>query len=198
MFFIGAPGCTEAESYHLEVAVPEDLKARRTLLVDGATGRRLAAGERDTDRPALYFRAQAPLPEAPEIVIDFAAERWPLPGARRRSWRRSSRCSSRRRSCSPTSTALPDTAGAAVGLVLSTSAVFSVLVLRTDEHPLLRLMLVRARALLAASTVAALFAAASIGFRTAGWIIEGTWALAALVSVLTAGILIVEALRAPR
>ena len=76
VYFIGAPGCTEAESYHLEVAVPADLKARRTLLVDGATGRRLAAGERDTDRAALYFRAEPPLPEAPELVIDFAAERW--------------------------------------------------------------------------------------------------------------------------
>ena len=32
----------------------------------------------------------------------------------------------------------------------------------------------------------------------AAWIIEGTWALAALVSVLTAGILFVEAVRAPR
>ena len=196
VFFMGAPGCTEAESYHVEVAVPGDLKARRTLLVDRATDRRLAAGERDADRPALHFRAQAPFPEAPEIVIDFAAERW--------------------RFLAPAAfvasiiallvappflfsdlQALPDTAGAAVGLVLSTSAVFSVLVLRTDEHPLLRLMLVRGRALLAGSTVAALFAAASIGFRTAEWIIEGTWALAAVVSVLIAGILIVEALRAP-
>jgi hypothetical protein len=93
--------------------------------------------------------------------------------------------------------ALPDTAGSAVGLVLSTSAVFSVLILRSDEHPLVRLMLVRARALLAASTVASLFAAASIGFGTADWIIEGTWAIAGLVSVVTAVILIVEALRAP-
>jgi hypothetical protein len=196
VFFIGAPGCTEAESYHVEVAVPGDLKARRTLLVDAASDRRLAAGEPDTDRPALHFRAQSPFPKAPEIVIDFAAERW--------------------RFLAPAAfvasiialliappflfsdlKALPDTAGAAVGLVLSTSAVFSVLVLRTDEHPLVRLMLLRGRALLAASTVAALFAAASIGFRTAGWIIEGTWALAALVSVLTAVILIVEALRAP-
>jgi hypothetical protein len=196
VFLIGAPGCTEAESYHAEIAVPSDLKARRTQLVDRATDRMLAAGERDTDRPALYFRAQAPFPEAPAIVIDFAAERL--------------------RFLAPAALvasiialliappfmfsdlqALPAGAGAAVGLVLSTSAVFSVLVLRTDEHPLLRLMLVRGRALLAASTVAALFAAASIGFRTAGWIIEGTWALAALVSVLTAGILIVEALRAP-
>jgi hypothetical protein len=197
LFGFGARGCTEALSYHLEVAVPEDLKARSTSLVDGATRQQLAAGERDTDRPALFFRAAAPLPQAPRILIEFAVERW--------------------RFLAPAALvasiialliappflfsdlrALPDTAGAAVGLVLSTSAVFSVLVLRTDEHPLLRLMVVRARALLATSTVAALFAAASIGFRTAGWIIEGTWGLAALVSVVTAGILIVEALRAPR
>jgi hypothetical protein len=76
--------------------------------------------------------------------------------------------------------------------------VFSVLILRSDEHALVRLMLVRARALLAASTVATLFAAASIGFRTAEWIIKGTWAIAALVSVITAVILITEAIRAPR
>jgi hypothetical protein len=196
VYLFGAPGCTEAESYHLEVAVPEDIKARRTLLVDGATGRRLADGESDADRPALYYRAEPPLPEEPELVIEFAAERWPF--------------------LAPAALigsiialliappflfsdlqALPDTAGSAVGLVLSTSAVFSVLILRSDEHPLVRLMLVRARALLAASTVASLFAAASIGFDTAGWIIEGTWAIAALVSVVTAVILVVEALRAP-
>ena len=197
VYAIGASGCTEAESYHVEVAVPADLKARHTRLVDRATHRPLAAGKRDTDRPALYYRAEAPLPAAPVILIEFAAERWRFLG--------------------PAAlvatiialliappflfsdlTALPDSAGAAVGLVLSTSAVFSALVLRTDEHPLLRLMLFRARSLLAASTVAALFAAASIGFRTTDWIIEGTWALAALGSVLTAGILIVEASRAPR
>ena len=101
IFLIERAGCTEALSYHVEVAVPADLKARTTLLVDAATGQRLAAGERDTDRPALYFRAEPPLPQAPEIVIDFGVER----GAswlRRRSWPRSSPCSSRRRSCSPT------------------------------------------------------------------------------------------------
>jgi hypothetical protein len=197
LFGCAAWGCTEALSYHVEVAVPEELKARSTLLVDDATGRPLASGERDTDRPALSYRAQASLPQAPGIKIEFAVERWSF--------------------LAPAAlvatiiallvappflfadlTALPDTATAAVGLVLSTSAVFSVLVLRAHEHPLLREMLLRSRVLLAASTVAALFAAASIGFRTAGWIIEGTWAVAALVSVLTAGILIYEAVRAPR
>ena len=197
VYIIGATGCTEAESYHMEVAVPADLKARRTLLVDGPTGRRLAAGERDTDRPSLYYRAEAPLPEAPELVIDFAAERWPFlaPAALI--------ASIIALLIAPPFlfadlAALPDTAGSAVGLVLSTSAVFSVLILRSDEHALVRLMLVRARALLAASTVATLFAAASIGFRTAEWIIKGTWAIAALVSVITAVILIAEAIRAPR
>jgi hypothetical protein len=195
-YVIGASGCTEAESYHAEVAVPADLKARRTLLVDDASGGRLAEGDRDADRPALHYRAQAPLPEVPQIMIDFAAERWRFVGPAALV------ASIIALLIAPPFLfsdlkALPETAGAAVGLVLSTSAVFSVLVLRTDEHPLLRLMLLRGRALLAASTVAALFAAASIGFRTAGWIIEGTWAVAALVSVLTAGILIIEALRAP-
>jgi hypothetical protein len=198
LLFVGAPGCTEALSYHVEVAVPTDLKARRTALVDAATGERLAAGEHDTDRPALYYRPDAEaLPRRPELMIDVAVERAPFlaPAALV--------ASIIALLVAPPFlfadlTALPDSAGAAVGLVLSTSAVFSVLVLRTDEHPLLRLMLVRARTLLAASTVAVLFAAASIGFRATSWVIEGTWAVAALVSVLTAGILIVEALRAPR
>jgi hypothetical protein len=195
VFGFDAQGCTEALSYHVEVAVPDELKARRTHLVDRATRRRLAAGEPDTDRPALFYRAEAPMPQAPRVMVDFAVERWRFlaPAALV--------ATIIALLVAPTFLfadlrALPDTAGAAV-LVLSTSAVFSLIVLRAYEHPLLRLMLVRARMLLAASTVAALFAAASIGFRTAGWVIEGTWALAALVSVLTAGILILETLRAP-
>jgi hypothetical protein len=197
VFGLGAPGCTEAQSYHLEVAVPEELKARSTLLVDDATGRRLAADERDTDRPAVSFRAEAPLPQMPRIVIQFAVERWAFlaPAALV--------ASIIALLIAPPFlfadlTALGGTATAAVGLALSTSAVFSVLVLRTHEHPLVREMLLHVRGLLAASTVFVLFAAASLGFGAADWIVEGTWALAALVSVLTAGILIAETVRAPR
>jgi len=197
VYLIGAPGCTEALSYHVEVAVPAELKARSTLLVDTATDTLLAVGERDTDRPALYFRADtAPLPTRPEVVIDFVVERWRFLAPAALVATIIALLVTPPRLFSDLA-ALPESAATAVGLVLSTSAVFSVLVLRTEEHPLVRLMLVRARALLAASTLTALFAAASIGFRTARWIVEGTWAVAALVSVLTAGILIVEAVRAP-
>jgi hypothetical protein len=195
--YYDAPGSTEAASYHLEVAVPPDLRARTTELVDDATGAVLATGARNTDRPALYFAADpAHSPVAPGVVVAYGAERG--------------------RFLAPAAivatvitllVALPflfadlddlaGSAGPAIGLVLSTSAVFSALVLRTDEHPLLRLILVRYRLWLVASTLAALFAAAALGFQATSWIIETTWALAALVSVLAAGILSDAVRRSP-
>jgi Fe2+ transport system protein B len=75
--------------------------------------------------------------------------------------------------------------------------VFSALVLRTDEHELLRLMLAPFRLCLVASTVAALFATAVLGFRADAWVLDAGWALAAFVSAVAATILIREAVRAP-
>jgi hypothetical protein len=192
-----APGCSEAWSYHLEIDVPSDLRARTTQLWDAATGDVLADGALDADRPALYFVADPARPPArPEVVVDYGAER--------------------SRFIAPAAIvatiiallvalpalfadldALSSSAGPAIGLVLSTSAVFSALVLRTDEHPLLRRLLVRYRLCLVASTLAALFAAASLGFQAESWIIGLTWAVAAVVSVLTAAILLVALARSP-
>ena len=192
-----APGCSEAWSYHLEVDVPTDLRARTTRLWDAESGEALAAGALDADRPALYFVADpARTPARPEVVVDYGAER--------------------SRFIAPAAivatiiallVALPavfadlevlsGSAGPAVGITLSTSAVFSALVLRTDEHPLLRRLLVRYRLCLVASTLAALFAAASLGFQAEGWIIGLTWAIAAVVSVLTAAILVYAMARSP-
>jgi hypothetical protein len=192
-----APGCSHAWSYHVEIAVPSDLKARTTRLWDAGTGTVLARGADDADRPALYVSTDpADPPAQPEVVVDFGAERgrflapaaivatvisllvappWLFADLER----------------------LAASSGPAIGLVLSTSAVFSVLVLRTDEHPLLRRLLVRYRLVLVASTLAALFAAAALGFQAESWIIELTWGLAAVVSAVTAGILIREAVRSP-
>jgi hypothetical protein len=195
--FYAAPGCTEAWSYHVEVAVPADLRARTTRLSDDATGVVLRTGARNSDRPAIYFTAD---PNEhitrPGLLVAYGAERW--------------------RFLAPAAIvavviallvvpplffadlpALSGSAGPAIGIVLSTSAVFSALVLRTDEHALLRLMLVRYRLCLVACTLAALFAAAALGFQARPWIVETTWALAGLVSACAAGILIIEAVRAP-
>jgi hypothetical protein len=196
-YVYAAPGCTEAWSYHLEVVVPTDLKARSTRLWDAAAGTVLVTGAVDADRPALYYSGDpADQPARPEVVVDYGAER--------------------SRFLAPAAIvatvialivalptlfadldALSDSAGPAIGLVLSTSAVFSALVLRTDEHPLLRQLLVGYRLCLVASTLAALFAAASLGFRAEEWIIGLTWWAASVVSILTAAILVVAVARSP-
>ena len=195
--FYDAPGCTEAGSYHVEVVVPNDLRARTTTLVDAAGGIVLATGVRDSDRPALYLGAElAHAPAEPGVLVAYGAERG--------------------RFLTPAAIVaavimlllavpllfsdlerLAGSAGPAIGIVLSTSAVFSALVLRTDEHPLLRLMLVRYRLCLVASTLAALLAAAFLGFRAASWLLTVSWAIAALVAASSAAILVVAALRAP-
>jgi hypothetical protein len=195
--FYDARGCTEATTFHAEVAVPPGLRARTTGLYDDANGAVLVAGARDADRPAIYFSAdpQGDLGR-PVLVVAYGAERW--------------------RFLAPAALvaavitllvalplvfadlhALAAGGGAAIGIVLSTSAVFSALVLRTDEHPLLRVMLVRYRLWLVGSTLAALFAAAALGFRARPWVLYTTWGLAAAVSVLATGILIIEAVRSP-
>ncbi len=192
-----APGCAEAWSYHVEVAVPSDLKARTTRLWDAETGAVLATGARDADRPALYVSTDpARPPGRAEVVVDFGAERGRFLGP-----------AAIVGSVITLLVALPwlfsdlenlaGSSGPAIGLVLSTSAVFSALVLRTDEHPLLRRLLVGYRMALVASTLAALFAAAALGFQAEAWIIETTWALAAAVSAATAGILVVAVIRSP-
>ena len=194
--FYDAPGCTEAGSYHVEVVVPSDLKARSTILDDG-DGLVLATGRRDTDRPALYFAADPQnLPRDPGVSASYGAERgrFLVPAAVVATvitllvalpW------------LFADLEALAGSAGPAIGLVLSTSAVISALVLRTDEHPLVRLMLVRFRMCLVASTLAALFAAAVLGFRAEAWVLDAAWGAGAAVSAVAAGILIVVAVRSP-
>jgi hypothetical protein len=196
-YVYAAPGCTEAWSYHVEVAVPTDLKARTTQLWDAATGTVLVTGVRDADRPALYYSGDPRhQPARPEVVVDYGAERGSFiaPAAIVATvisllvgppW------------LFADLEALASRAGPAIGLVLSTSAVFSALVLRTDEHPLLRRTLVGYRLCLVATTLSALFAAASLGFQAENWIIQVTWALATVVSVLTAAILLVAVARSP-
>ncbi|MGH2947052.1 MAG: hypothetical protein ACRDPC_12470 [Solirubrobacteraceae bacterium] len=192
-----APGATEAASYHLEVAVPAELRARSTTLEDYATAEVLAAGERDTDRPAIYYAADpARAPARPVARVRYGAERgrFLVPAAL----------------VTAVITlllalplaladldALAAESGPAIGIVLSVSAVFSVLVLRTDEHPLLRLILLRFRLCLVAGTLAALLAAAVLGFRAGTWLLHAGWALAAAISAGAAGILILAAARSP-
>jgi hypothetical protein len=88
-------------------------------------------------------------------------------------------------------------AGPAISVLLSSSAVFSALVLRSGEHPLVRLVLAPYRLCLAGATLMAVVAGAALGFRADGTLLDWTWGLGALVAAAAAGILTEEAARAP-
>jgi hypothetical protein len=196
--FYDAPGCTQAASYHVEIDVPDELRARTTALVDDATGAELATGPHNADRPALHYSAPAPAPELgrPGVSVAYGTERgrFLVPAA----------------IVAAVTTAqlglpwlladlgrLAAQAGPAIAILLSTTAIFSGLVLRSGEHPLVRLVLAPYRGWLVLSTLAAVAAAASLGFQAGGGTLRWVWGFGALAAASAAGILTIEAARAP-
>jgi hypothetical protein len=194
--FYDAPGCTEAASYHAEVDVPDEMRARTTELVDNRTGEVLAAGPRDADRPAVYFVADTGRRLEPGLSVSYGTERgrflvpaalvaWVIALELALPWLLADL------------SRLAVQAGPAIAVLLSSSAVFSALVLRSGEHPLVRLVLAPYRLCLAAATVAAVVAGSALGFRAGAGALEWSWGLGALVAAAAAGILTEEAARAP-
>ena len=194
--FYDAPGCTEAASYHVEVEVPDEMRARTTEMVDDRTGAVLAAGPRDADRPAVYFVADAGTRMDPGLSVRYGTERgrfltpaalvaWVIALELALPWALADLA------------ALASSGGPAIAVLLSSSAIFSGLVLRSGEHPLVRLVLGPYRLCLAAATVAAVVAGATLAFHASPGTLEWTWGVGALVAVLAASILSVEAARAP-
>jgi hypothetical protein len=194
--FYETPGCTEAASYHAEVAVPDEMRARATKLVDNVTGTVLAEGPRDADRPFVYYVADTGRRLEPGLSVRYGAERgrflvpaalvaWVLALELALPWLLADLSH------------LAASGGPAISILLSSSAVFSALVLRSGEHPLVRLVLAPYRLCLAAATVAAVVAAATLAFRAGGGVLAWCWGVGALVAALAAGILTEEAARAP-
>jgi hypothetical protein len=194
--FYDAPGCTEAASYHAEVDVPDELRARTTEMIDDFTGVVLATGPRDADRPAIHYVADAGERVAPGLSVSYGTERGRfLVPAALVAWVISFGLTL------PFLFAdlgeLATSGGPAIAVLLSSSALFSGLVLRSGEHPLVRLVLAPYRLCLAAATVAAVVAGGSLAFHASSGTLEITWGIGALVAVLAASILTVEAARAP-
>jgi hypothetical protein len=194
--FYDAPGCTEAASYHAEVQVPDEMRARTTEMIDNLTGRVLASGPHDADRPAVYFVADARARMQPGLSVRYGTERGRfLVPAALVAW------------VIALELALPwlladlhvlaTSGGPAIAVLLSSSAVFSGLVLRSGEHPLVRLVLAPYRLCLAAATIAAIVAGAALAFRASSGTLELSWGIGAVVAVVAAGILSWEAARAP-
>jgi hypothetical protein len=194
--FYDTPGCSEAASYHAEVDVPDEMRARTTDMIDNLTGDVLASGPRDADRPAIHYIAEADARVLPGLIVRYGTERgrflvpamlvaWVIALGLTLPW---------------VFADLPSLAGSpspAIAILLSSSAIFSGLVLRSGEHPLVRLMLAPYRLCLVAATVAVVVAGGTLAFHASSGTLKWTWGLGALVAILSAGILSVEAARAP-
>jgi hypothetical protein len=194
--FYDAPGCTEAASYHAEVDVPDEMRARRSELVDSRTGAVLAAGPRNADRPTVHF---VPVPgreafaglsvrygiERGRFLVPAALVAWVICLELALPWLLADLSQ------------LAVSAGPAIAVLLSSSAVFSGLVLRAGEHPLVRIVLAPYRLCLASATVAAVAAGAVLAFHATSGALAWVWGVGALVAAAAAGILSVEAARAP-
>ena len=132
--FYDAPGCTEAASYHAEVDVPDEMRARTTRMIDNRTGLELAAGPRDADRPAIHYVADVEGGIEPGLSVTYGTERgrflvpaalvaWVIALGLTLSWLFSDLG------------ALATSGGPAIAVLLSTSAMFSGLVLRSRRAP---------------------------------------------------------------
>jgi hypothetical protein len=194
--FYNAPGCTEAASYHAEVDVPDEVRARTTELLDNPTGALLAEGPRDAVRPAVHYVAAAGARIEPGLSVHYGMERgrflvpaalvaWVIALELTLPW------------LFADLSALAVSGGPAIAVLLSSTAVFSALVLRSGEHPLVRLVLAPSRLCLAAATVAAVVAGAALAFRASSGTLDVVWGVGAVVAVLAAGILSSEAAHAP-
>jgi hypothetical protein len=191
------PGINEAASTHVELELPDVLRATRFELWDArrtepVEHRRLAAGERrhmeSRERPRLllapvagaqqpYVRASlvVSLSEflAPALVMALLAVAILVIGLATGIAHRAS----------------GDQGSAAATILLAAVAALSGLVLRVEEHPLVRAILARPRAALGATGLGVFVAAVPIGLQLGhGWILASWWA-ALVVCVLAAGVL---------
>jgi hypothetical protein len=194
--FYGTSGCTEAASYHVELVVPDGMRARTSEMVDNSSGEVLAVGPRDADRPGLHYVADREVDMEPGLRVHYGTERsgflvpaalvaWVIALQLALPW------------LFADLSGLATSGGPAIAVLLSSSAVFSSLVLRPREHPLVPLVLAPYRLCLAAATLAAVAAAAVLAFRAGAGTLQLAWGLGAGVAVVAAGILSVEAARAP-
>jgi hypothetical protein len=191
------PGLNEAASTHVELELPDVLRATSFELWDARRTepierRRLSAGERrpmeSRERPRLllapvagaqrpYVRASLVVSAseflAPAFIMAVLAVAILVIGLATGIAHR----------------ATGDQGSAAATILLAAFAALSGLVLRVEEHPLVRATLARPRAALGATGLGVIVAAVPIGLQLGhGWILAGWWA-ALVVCVLSAGVL---------
>lgn len=192
-FLIATPGAGWTASFHVEVAMPDELRIDRAFLVDLDAGVLVSGEEVDVNRASLYAPTAIPALADVNAYVEVAPERR---GATFQA--------------AATSTVVTgllwlgvaseldaEAPGAAVSLLLAGAALFSGIAAVQREHRLVTMVFSTARRGLAIVTLCALAASATLAMEFPSRHPVEVWRWAAIVASLVALRLIWSAVRAP-
>lgn len=192
-FSIECPGAERAASFHVEIAIPEELQIRRAVLIDFSSGQRVSEFDHHVNRAALYAT------EAIEQYADIVAYVEVVP----------------ERTGRPIHSAATSVVvalllwagvlsgldaknpGAAVSILLAGAALYSGLTASGGTHKLVAVIFNGPQRWLALTTLAALVGSGSLALEYPSQAPTGVWTIAAGVASLAGVRLLWSAIRSP-
>ena len=193
-FVIDCPDAARAASFHVEIATPEELRFEFAVLLDTTADEQLSEADQNVDRASLYACRTVPRGAHVQAYVEIAPERH-----------------GRTFQAAATSVVVAlllwlgvasgldsDNPGAAVSILLAGAAIFSGLSASRGTHKLVRIVFAGTSRWLAAVTLAALTASATLAMEFPARRPVSVWLAAAIVCTLAAGRLGWSALRAPK
>jgi hypothetical protein len=184
------PAASHAQSYHVEIEIPEELSIDGSAIID-EDSLEIYAVDGETDRASLYA-SRVPIGVSPVLYFAIRAERVGFPAmAAAVAW--------------ITAVILgigaifgdlsSFGAGPAISILLAGSALFAGAVVSTGEHRLVQARFLIPRLLLALSASSALIAGAALAFQLCN-AVDTIWDVSALIAAVVAAILSVTLIRA--
>jgi hypothetical protein len=192
-FEIACPGAWRAASFHMEIAIPEELRINTAMLVDIVAEASLGTLDEDVDRAALY--AETPIDEHQDVRawVEVSPERVGL--------------TSRSATIAVAVATMlwvgvvseldASNPGPAVSILLAGAALFSGISAGAGEHRLVRVIFRTSRRWLGIVAVAALVGSVSLAMEIPSEHPVGVWSAAAVASTVAAARLLWSAVRAP-
>jgi hypothetical protein len=190
---IACPGAWRAASFHVEIAIPEELRLETAFLYDRDASELLSAVDLNVNRAALY--AIEPLHEDRDTIayVEVAPER----AGRTFVSGATSLVVSTLLWVGVASGLDAKNPGAAVSLLLAGAAVFSSLVAVQGQHRIVQRAFAGSRRWLAVVASSALTASAALAMEIPRQHPVNTWRVCAIVATIAAARLFWSAVRAP-
>jgi len=192
-FLIECPGAWRAMSFHVEIAIPEELRFELAVLVDVDDWELRSAVDTDVNRAALYAAREIVDGESVAAFVEVAAER----AGRPIQFASTSLLVASLLWLGAASGLDAENPGAAVSILLAGAALFSGLAVAQGEHRLVKSVFSAARRWLALVTVLSLSGSASLAMEIPDERPVYVWLAAAILASIAAVRLTWSAFRAP-